>query len=306
MERNRSWSDIFKKEFYSPEYWVNEKLVTIDSPSKPVAVPAKRVSAPSPELEGDFRTLKRKVNFVTPEFELKSIPLIRTLYKCNPDLGLVMFDLIQLTNTGHTIMFDESMAPEQKDKMIKHLEDKRKNWGMGTSGINGLVNKMVAQIYVGGALSTEWVPRRDLKGIDFLAFVNPEEIRFGFKSKRGRYQPYQQISRRFLNLGAKDKDLIKLNENTYKYFGLYGDTDSPHGVPPFLTALDPIDTQGNMKKNINFIMKQMGLMGFLVALLEKPDQQANESETAYLARITRLLEEAKKNISEGMIDGVML
>lgn len=305
----RKFTDIFTTQFYTRSYWVNNVVeqttnVNKEIPGRPgTSLPAGRTSIISPILEQDYRTLRKQLRFVTPEFELEAIPLIRQLYKCNPDLGLVLFDLIQLTNTGHTIQFDEKMDAKQKAKMIKHLEERRKSWGMGLAGINGLVNKMVAQIYVGGALSTEWVPQTDLKGINFVAFVNPEEIRFGIKNNKGRYVPYQSISHSLLR---DNKNLIKLNENTYKYFGLYGDTDSPHGVPPFLTALEAITTQTDMKKNINFIMKQMGLMGFLEALLDKPDQMANESESAYLARINRLLTEAKNNISEGMTDGVMV
>src|SRR3990167_7136809 len=116
------------------------------------ALPPGRVS----QREGDNNSLlelRSGLKFLTPDFQLDIIPIIRQLYKYNPDLGLVLFDLIQLTNTGHTIKFDESTPALDKAKMITHLEEKRKNWGIGVAGIDGLVNKMVAQIYVGGALS---------------------------------------------------------------------------------------------------------------------------------------------------------
>lgn len=285
-----------------PETVVEETTnVKIETPKTQTTAPAGRVSVRD-DKTNVLRDLKTGLNFLTPDFELEVIPVIRKLYKYNPDLGLVLFDLIQLTNTGHTIKFDESTPAEYKAKMIAHLETKRKTWGVGVAGIDGLVNKMIAQIYVGGALSNEWVVDLNLKGIDYLAFVNPETIRFAAKGNKVKYEPYQKVA----NYSIGDKDLIKLNQATYIYMGLISDTDAPHGVPPFLTALDSISTQVNMKKNINFIMKQMGLMGFLEALLDKPDQAAGESEAAYLARITQLLTTTKQNIADGMIDGVMV
>jgi hypothetical protein len=65
--------------------------------------------------------------------------------------------MVQLTNTGHIIKFDQKTSTDQKDKMRTHLTDVRKTWGDGVHGINGIVNKMISQIWISGALSCEWL-----------------------------------------------------------------------------------------------------------------------------------------------------
>ena len=61
-----------------------------------------------------------------------------------------------------------------------------------------------------------------------------------------------------------------------------------------------------MKTNINHILKQLGLLGYLEVMLDKPDQLANESESKYKDRLNGLLIEAKKNTKAGFLDGVVV
>ncbi len=257
-----------------------------------------------PSTDVSYNDLKIKRKYSKAPFNFDLVPIIRELYKYNEDLGLVLFDLVQLTNTGHNIKFDESVPPTSQAKMREHLIGVRKNWGDGVAGINGLINKMIAQIYIGGALSNEWVVDNNLRGINGVAFVNPESIRFKIIKSGGniRYQPYQYVN----SILITKKNLIKLNPHTYKYYGLISDTDQPYGIPPFITALESISTQKDMKTNIRHIMKQVGLMGFLQTLLDKPDQDANESDDAYKSRLETLLTQTKTNISKGMIDGILV
>ena len=122
---------------------------------------------------------------------------------------------------------------------------------------------MIAQLYVSGALSTEWVPNRKLTGLETVIFVNPETIEFSLNKRKTSYAPYQRVKTSFIAAKEKSPDLVKLNPKTYRYYGLFSDEDAPYGVPPFLTALADIDSQLFMKKNIRHIVQQVGLMGFL-------------------------------------------
>ena len=278
-----------------------EPLVQGKKEKKTVSVPAGRVSVPEASKNGDFISgMDNKLQFVKPDFATKCIPLIRKLYKVNEDVGSVLYDAIQLTNTGHKIKVDQSVPPDLQDEMRAHLKKVSKNWHTGTASIDGLVNKWIAQVYVAGALSVEWAPKMDLSGIDQSILVNPESILFSLD--KGKYHPYQKVK----GLRAIKDDKIKLNTNTYLYYGLYSDEDTPYGIPPFLAALSAIDTQGDMKKNINHILKQLGLLGYLEVKLDKPDQQANETESAYKSRIELLLTETKKNVLAGFMDGVVV
>lgn len=270
---------------------------------KSVVSPAGRVSVPT-NSEGNIdiiQSLNQDLKLVKHSKYIEAIPVIRKLYKTNEDIGAVLYDAIQLTNTGHKIYFDPSVKGPQEAKMLLHLDKVSKKWGYGTAGINGLVNKWIAQIYVSGALSIEWVPDMDLSGVENCAIINPETIVFGMDA-RYRYIPYQKNPQLF---GVK-QDYIKLNQNTYKYIGLFGDEDSPYGIPPFLSALNAIKTQQDMKININHILNQLGLLGYLEVKLDKPDMEASESIPNYKDRLTNLLTESKTNVMKGFKEGVVV
>lgn len=258
-----------------------------------------RVSEPQEETSL-LTALQGLTNIVKPSFRVEVIKLIRDLYKVNPDMGMALQDMFKLTNTGHNITFPNN-TDEEADKMRDHLRRTSKRWSMYTAGMNGLVNKMIVQCLVSGAISVEAVPNQKLNGISTVLFVNPDDIVFE-REKDGTYQPYQ-INRNHKSLNRNG--LIKLNTNTYVYSGLYNDTDEPYGIPPFMTALDPLKGQQDMKVNFKNIMEMVGMMGFLEAKMAKPDRKSSESDSAYINRLNTNLVNLKKNLINGMKDGIV-
>lgn len=289
--------------WYNPLTWGRRQLVTSPEPIKKTTVPPGRSSRPT--FDGtSFVDIKSRVTFINPGFIAEYIPVIRKLSWINPDVGVAVNDMVQLTNTGHTIKFDPEVPPDMQKKMKLHLEAKQESWGDGVSGMHGLINKMVGQVWISGALSNEWVVSADKTGVDTVALVNPETIRFQWNKKKLRFFPYQKQSSS-LATSVQEK-YVKLNTNTYKYFGLNGDTDIPYGIPPYLTAMNALTTQAEMDGNIKFIMKQVGLLGFAQLLMEKPGQENGESDEAYKTRLIKLLTESKDNIMEGIKEGVVV
>lgn len=297
-----------KKNFW--ERWFGRKVdksqfrVPRDKPAKAMDVvkpiPNGRVSTPTHNGTGLMIPDRNGYQMVNPEDMTKVIPILRKLFRVNPDLGSVVFDLTQLTNTGHTIKFDQSVSAKDAAAMRAHLEKVSDNWHEGVAGIDGLINKWVIQIYITGALSNEWVPKLDLSGIDYNTLVDTETIVFG-KKLRGKYEPFQRST---INGPRTVDGLIKLNPYTYKYFGLMGDNDTPYGIPPFITALCAMDTQKDMDQNIRNIIDQVGLLGYLQVKIDKPDINAGESYPQYEKRLENILTETRKNMSKGMKDGI--
>ena len=257
-----------------------------------------------PTIKATYTNLKQNMAFVDPSFITTYIPIIRKLSWLNPDMGLAVNDMVQLTNTGHRIKFDPETTPEQQKKMRQHIKDRQSLWGDGVAGMNGLINKMISQIWISGSLSNEWVPKKNLDGINHVALVNPETIVFRWNKGKGRFQPYQKQD--FDTGKIHGERHVKLNPLTYRYHALNGDTELPYGIPPFLSALNAIATQGDMDQNIRFIMKQIGLLGFFETKMEKPAQNTGESNSAYAARLTLLLTETKNNLIDGIQDGLVL
>lgn len=264
------------------------------------AIPPGRVSEPEYPGGNSVVMLKGMTSLVTPSFRTELIPLIRNLYKINPDVSIALQDMFKLTNTGHYISFPNN-TPEEAKRMKNHLSIASRRWSKYTAGIDGLVNKFIVQCLVGGAISIEAVPNRELNGLSTILFLKPESILFK-RGADGVYHPYQKNP---YTSGKLDKQYIKLNTETFIYAGMYNDTDEPYGIPPFLGALDSIVGQHEMFENFKHIMENMGMLGFLEAKIAKPARQASESENAYRERLRAMLRHLKKNLADGMRDGIV-
>ena len=269
-------------------------------PSKPkaAAISPGRVSVD--EDNSLLSTLKGMTVMVDPSFRVEVIPLIRDLYKVNPDMGIALQDMFKLANTGHTVTFPNNSDAEA-DKMRKHLTEATKKWSRYTAGIDGLVNKMIVQCLVSGAISVEGVPNDRLEGLDTVLFLRPENIVFK-RENNGVYSPYQRNKNYFV----KHQDYIKLNPETYVYAGMFNDTDEPYGVPPFMAALDSLKGQHDMRINFKHIMELVGMVGFLEAKMEKPTINPSESRDAYARRLEHILRKLKMNLREGLKDNIVV
>lgn len=285
---------------------INSKLASkkkaIDDRPKTTSLPSGRKSIP--DNNNNYPNFdNKKWTVVSPSYIREMIPVIRQLMVMNTDVGQAIHNIVTLGNTGHQVFFDRKVPVDQVDAMRNHLLNKRKEWAPGSAGIDGLVNKWFSQILVSGALSNEWVPNKNLTGIEANILVNPETIEFKFDPATTKYEPYQRIKNPLSIIGKAD--LVKLNQSTYKYYGYNGDGETPQGFPPYISVLPRLKTQSNMDKNIDFVIDQMGLIGFLEGLIQKPDQDDGESDTKYETRLNNLLSLAKSRILEGFKDGVV-
>jgi hypothetical protein len=263
-----------------------------------------RVSIPS--IKQSLGLVKGLVDFITPEFQYEYIPVIRKLYRVNSSVSLGINTIVELSNTGINIDFDDSVTPEMAKRMRDEITITSKKWVQGSPGLHGIINKMIAQVYIGGAISAENVIAPTLReGVRKVAFVNPEEIRVRYEEKEDNYEFYQvpkmQGPQDFANLGG-----IKLNPLTYTYLALMGDEDSPIGIPPILSALDDVYSQLKMLKNIGYVADQLGLLGFMEVLMEKPPANEGESDTAYAQRLSAFLDQTKTNVKDGTKDGYIV
>lgn len=272
---------------------------------KPVDLPNSRSSAPPlDDLNKVLTNLKGTTDFMDTDFNRDIIPVIRKLCKSNPDLSQALQNIVNLGNTGHTIEFDKSVPDDQVKKMRNHIENKHSQWMTGQAGADGLVNRMISQLMIGGALSNEWVPNIDLTTIEAVTMVKPEDIYFKLNKRKTGYDPYQKI-----NPGqVKDfKDNFKkLNTATYKYYALNGDGEVPYGFPPYMAALDPVCTQQNMNASINYVVNQLGLLGYLEVLITAPDQTEDQTDDAYATALQGMLMSSKERVTQGFKDGVVV
>lgn len=279
---------------------------------KPVVLPNGRSSIPHNPIGSlnIIAALGPEYRIVNHQFVVQVIPIIRRLMMINEDVSQAIDNIITLGNTGHKVQFDKTIPLDQVELMRDHLENKKLIWSAGCAGMDGLINKMFAQLLVGGALSNEWVPNKKINGIDSVILVNPEDITFTLTEGNLKYTPWQRIigGSGWFNPGQTflPSGLIPLNPYTYRYYGLNGDTEVPYGFPPYMAALERIVSANNMKTNIDFVIDQMGLLGFLEVLMGKPDKIDGETQDNYSARLDTLLVQSKNLVMEGIKDGVVV
>ena len=282
--------------------WKNA-ILRLAAPKTRVPLPAGRESYE--DIKASFLYLDRNLKFVDSSFEFRYVPLIRKLVRVNSSVSQALNTIVELSNPGFTIQFDKSVKEEQATLMRQHIENVAKKWTVAAPGLHGLINKLIAQIYIGGAISGEWVIKNDLSGIKNFAIINPETIRAAYNTSIDEYE-YYQAPENWWDLKTVPPDsLIKLNPFTFQYLILVNDEQAPRPVSPFLSALDDLKSQIQMLKNIGYVSDQLGLMGFLEILLAKPGVKDGESDTAYGTRMSALLRQSKDNIKEGLKDGIV-
>lgn len=282
-----------------------EEKITLDV-FKQVLPPAMPTGASASSATGYDVPLLRlgsQVNYVDAKFNRTAIEVIKKLSYVHPDVSQAVDTLVKLSNTGYTIRFDSSVKPDMMDKMRRHINQKMVELCAEYGGVSGFINRLLRQIYVGGAISGEWVPQTNLRSLRKIILVSPEKIYWTFDRKKKEWFPYQQVEKTLASTSNLDQ-MVPLNKKTYRYYALMGDDDLPYGIPPFLSALEPIEVQRDMLKNIRAIVKQMGIVGFLQALIEKEEKLPSESDEKYKARMESLLAEAQKRLTIGLADGI--
>lgn len=218
-------------------------------------------------------------------FGIDWLPVLQRYAVFNADTSLAVDNIVHLANTQYQVNFKVASVSKQK-KLKASLDDFAKR-----IRIHNLINSLIRQMAINGALSAELVLQKDLRAVEQVALVNPYTIRFF--SKKGKYLPYQKTA---LSYQA-------LHLSTYHYEALSNDNDSPYGIPPMLSALEGIGIERSLLKSFQKIADKFGLFGFLEVLLTAPPKKAGESEEAYWQRCEQLIERARpqveKNISSG-------
>lgn len=282
-------------------------------PKSPIVVnyddiPRTRQSSPPAEVNYQqvITDLNKTIKPVNPQFSREVIPLIRKLVMVNPDISQALDNYVTLGNTGHKIHFDRNVPDEYANRMRTHIINRHKDWAPGCAGADGLVNKMFTQVLIAGALSNEWVPSIDLKGIEACIMVPPETILAALNSRKTGYDFYQLTQTSVGSVMVGNNKVKKLNPLTYKYYALNGDGETPYGFPPYMAALDRIEAQGRMNANIDHVTELLGLLGFMEVLVAVRDQKGDEGDAAYMAHVQNYLKSAKDILAGGLKEGVMV
>lgn len=297
------------KRVTNPLKYISQSLVTNDNPpvldertkKGDIKIPPTRVTE-APDESSTYQGLSDK-RLVSPDYDFRVITLIRKLAQTNQSVGQALNDIVTLANTGHKIEFDSDVDPDKADEMRRHIELSCKNWQQGIAGTHGLANKFISQTMISGSCVVEAVANLELDGIYRVLMPYPETIRFVYNKRTITYEPHQ-ISHQPGLIG--EFGLKKLNPNSFRFVGLNSDSEKPYPFIPYATALEGLADQKKMRANISNIMSQVGILGFLEVMVDKPEQVDMETDSRYKSRIEGYLQETKRNMERGVASGMVI
>ncbi|WP_028844719.1 hypothetical protein [Thermodesulfovibrio thiophilus] len=260
--------------------WFKKKNVQLS------AVSAGRVSI-EPVSQFLPKSLEIKYRFVNSRYPREWLYVIEKSVIANPNLSQMFELIIDLANTGHNV------------EVISNSEEAKKEIDIFAEKLNAdsLVNQLLAQIALYGAISIEIVVNERLDGINKIVRVPATTIYFTYNEETDTFEPYQQVG---------SLDPIKLNPETYIYEPLLTMDGSPYAMPPFIAALSSVEVQEELLTQLKGIAKKLGLIGFLDVEFPQLQRSPNETEFEYQKRLTEYLNNIAQSISENMAKGVFL
>lgn len=305
ITRNRTSTSTSKKEKKSTSK--KEGTGTKDTlPTLPATGGRQSVFEGSSSLASLFQEMAT----IQPDFEIRLLDVLEHLAKYNADLSYAVDNIVQLGNTSYEIFFDSSVSDEQRLGMIDCIEASKKSWYNHSGGLNSLINDLLAQCAITGAVSAEIVPLDDLSGVKKSVLVSPKNIRFLYNKDKDEFIPHQVVP--YLNGEFVSKGGLKeLNTVTYKYIAIRRFNEKPYAIPPFLSALENMSIERDMLDNLKHITKQLGVFGFLQVLVSAPskrmqksyDGKPPETDTQYEDRIKTYLSKQSKEVEKSLATG---
>lgn len=270
-----------------------EKSPDVDTRMLPVG----RVSVDNVSFGDLVREFAGEMRSISSHYPLDYIEAIQNISLINPDVAQMVDNIVQLGNTGHKVVI-ESKA--NQDLAIEEINIINSQLFSRYGGVDGFVNMALAQIARGGAISVEWIVNANLNGLESVVFVPIKDIRFHYDYVTECYLPVQKTS----DLSKGNNGVIVLNPFTYLYRAIQSVDNSPYAIPPILAALESIIIQRDIVKNLKFISKKMGLLGFVNFLIKAPKQIPGETTDDYINRCQSFLDDQAERLKYNYRDGI--
>lgn len=239
-------------------------------------------------------------------FEL--LEYVELLATHNPDFSQAVDIVRTLANSGHNLTVTAS-TDGKRNRAKELIEEAAESIQKPHGGVDGLIDKLLDQAATYGAMCGEWVLSEDLDDVVDFVDVNPKSIRFFWDDQWCKYMPYQKVrATQAAEAEARGQKVInqvyiELNPLTFHYFAFDAAPGVPYGTPPFVAALQPIGIQRDMVANMSQIVKKIGLLGIIDAVVEQLPTRAGETDEEYAERAGQYLDDYTVVIEETVRDG---
>jgi len=260
---------------------------------------------------GMFRSYA-PMSYMLP-FEI--LDYIELLAVYNPDYSQAVANIQTLSNPSHMLIIDATGGVQKRLK--QRIWEKDRQIQRKHGGVEGLMDKLLWQAAVHGAMAGEYVPNESLTDIVDFIDVNPKTIRFFWEpdpeldpwSVGPHWAPYQRATMMQIEEARKNGQKVlngaylKLNEITFQYFAFNAAPGSPYGVPPFLAALNNISIQRDMMTNMAAVVRKLALLGLIDIQVQGLKPLPGETQTQFQARAAAFISEYADLAAQMLDDG---
>ncbi len=232
---------------------------------------------------------------------------IELLSVYNPDFSQAVDNIRTLANSGHNL-FVSASADRTQQRIKDRLEEKSRLIRQRDGGVDGIIDQLLDDAATYGAMCGEWIANETLDDIIDFNRVNPKHIRFFWMEDENQFVPFQKVT--FAQQEEAEQrgqqilnGCVRLNENTFHYYGFDSAPGSPYGTPPFLAALPNIAIQRDMVNNLSQIVKKVGLLGIIDLSVKSLPIRAGESDSEFQSRAVGFLNDYVTVVEQMVRDG---
>ncbi len=227
-------------------------------------------------------------DYVNPSYPIESVKLIKEFVLKTPNLSQAVKRMLTLGNTGLTWEI-EGVSDSEKAKIVSEIES-------FLNARSGIVNKLLRQVIISGALSAEFVPSLELDKVEEIQFIPVDKVKFKKERNEAGYYsftPYFQNSYGYQ----------LLNPASYTYDAIETDEDSPYAIPLFLSAIPNMKASHKITENTGSLIEKWGLLGFITLIKKRPFPAAGQSKKEYEDEMMKHLVSIKKSFEENRNTG---
>jgi len=271
-------------------WFLNKKKKALAKKEK-IPVQPGHVSEIEPGIHGAFSRLNSFFNVKEYPFDLTYLDILEMLSMFNPDVSQALSIITTLGNSGHEIEINggrTEAAIERINWMAQHVY---------SGGADGLINHLLRQVALMGALSGEWVVA-DRVTDGLVRVVTPPVRTIRFQLVDGVWTPFQDTGKGF------KENYVSLNPLTYSYTALKTLDNNPYGIPLMLAALKNLDVQLDAVRNFAAITRKVGMLGITTVKLDQPYQLPGENADLYQERLIKHLQKYAAAYAQSLSEGV--
>lgn len=202
-----------------------------------------------------------------------------------------------MANSGHQVVFDVEEGREADSARAEaELAGLNERLSFMGGGIDGLINSLVAQVAVTGAISCEAILAANRRSVSGLELVPSQDIQFK-RGDDGAWLAQQRVGR-----GLRD-----LDPRTYDYIPWRTVDNNPWAIPPALAAINCLLRQSDMDDQVDALYRKAGWLGSAVLTVPKqeqpidseldPDEWAREKES----QLAQMLLPFAANMRRGIV-----